>query len=73
MSRSGRRARLTEHETSRHECERVNVRGSDDGEVAPVERGDRVESESFRDGNDGRVSGAKRKIGILLDQLSHAE
>jgi hypothetical protein len=41
--------------------------------VAAVERGDLGQVKSFGDGDDRRVGGAERKVGVGLDQFSHAQ
>lgn len=54
------------------QSERINVTRADDVEVAVVESRDFADPESFGDRDDGGVGGAKREVGVGVDQLGHA-
>lgn len=55
----------------REQRERADVARADHGEVPVVEGGDLVDIHALGQGDDGGVAGAKGKVGVLLDEISH--
>lgn len=55
--------------SSGDELEGLHVTRADNGEVAAVERGDRVGSEPFGDSDDAGVDETEAKVGIALEEV----